>query len=247
MRLAGWSSRRRCGQCGEDDVTSNGQWKNRIVSSGVAEPDQLLANPANWRIHPRNQQDALTGVLDEVGYVQDVIVNKRTSEDWPIGERGIETLVDGHLRVMLAMRHNEQQIPVKYVDLSPHEEALILATLDPISALAAPDAAKLDTVLREVRIGSEDVQTLLNDLAHDAGLNIEGVDPNDAFGNLPDTDRAPFQQMTFTLHDSQVESIKRALSIGNKLGDFTDSQNLNSNGNALAFVCETFITDHGNG
>jgi hypothetical protein len=31
-------------------------WRNRIVGSGEEPPDQLLANPANWRIHPGSQQ-----------------------------------------------------------------------------------------------------------------------------------------------------------------------------------------------
>src|SRR5690606_4570024 len=53
-------------------------WQNRIVGSGEEAPDQLLANPANWRIHPQAQQDALAGVLSEVGWVQQVIVNQRT-------------------------------------------------------------------------------------------------------------------------------------------------------------------------
>jgi len=28
-------------------------WRNRITGSGEEAPDQLLANPANWRIHPK--------------------------------------------------------------------------------------------------------------------------------------------------------------------------------------------------
>ncbi len=67
----------------------------------------------------------------------------------------------------------------------------------------------------------------------------------DAFDGLPDEDRAPFQQVTFTLHDAQVEQVKRALTAAGKLGDFADSPNENSNGNALAFICETFNTEHG--
>ena len=38
-------------------------WRNRIIGSGEEAPDQLLANPANWRIHPKAQQDALAGAL----------------------------------------------------------------------------------------------------------------------------------------------------------------------------------------
>jgi hypothetical protein len=36
-------------------------WRNRISGAGEEAPDQLLANPANWRIHPKAQQDALAG------------------------------------------------------------------------------------------------------------------------------------------------------------------------------------------
>ena len=55
------------------------EWRNRIIGVGEIDPEQILANPLNFRIHPKNQQDALLGVLDEVGWVQDVIVNARTN------------------------------------------------------------------------------------------------------------------------------------------------------------------------
>jgi len=43
-----------------------------------------------------------------------------------------------------------------------------------------------------------------------------------------------------------VEQVQAALSIAKGMGPF-DSPNENSNGNALARVCETFNTEHGNG
>ena len=36
-------------------------WRNRIVGTGEEAPDQLVANPANWRMHPGPQRDALRG------------------------------------------------------------------------------------------------------------------------------------------------------------------------------------------
>lgn len=66
----------------------------------------------------------------------------------------------------------------------------------------------------------------------------------DAFGGLPEGDRAPFQQMTFTLHDEQVEQVKAAMEAAKAMGPF-DSENENSNGNALARVCETFLNGNG--
>ena len=125
------------------------RWKSRIVGHGREAPDQLLAHPQNWRIHPQFQQDALVGVLDDVGWVQNIIVNKRTGH-----------VLDGHLRVQLALRHDEPKVPVIYVDLSTDEERAILATLDPIAALAGADKEKLGELLEDVR-GSERIAALL--------------------------------------------------------------------------------------
>ena len=61
----------------------------------------------------------------------------------------------------------------------------------------------------------------------------------DAFGSVPEGERSPFQQMTFTLHDEQVEQVKEAMAAAKSMGAF-DSPNENSNGNALARVCEVF-------
>ena len=91
----------------------NDGWRSRIIGEGEEAPDQLLAHPLNWRIHPGAQQAALEGVLDDVGWVQRVIVNKRTGH-----------VLDGHLRIALAMRHGAPTVPVLYVDLDDREEAL---------------------------------------------------------------------------------------------------------------------------
>ena len=128
-------------------------WRNRIVGHGEESPDQLLANPRNWRIHPKDQQAALSGVLEQVGLVDDVIVNTTTGH-----------IVDGHMRVMLAMRDEQPTIPVTYVELSPEEEALILATLDPIGAMAVASASQLESLLEDVSASSDAVNDLLADV-----------------------------------------------------------------------------------
>lgn len=148
------------------DTTS--QWRNRIVGYGEEAPDQLVANPRNWRVHPKAQQDALAGVLDEVGWVQTVIVNRRTG-----------FVVDGHLRVGLAISREERAIPVAYVDLSEEEEALVLATLDPIAGMAAAAKDQLEALLRDVGRREGEVGALLQQLAAEAGLEQRGQVPDD--------------------------------------------------------------------
>jgi DNA modification methylase len=135
-------------------VASAPAWANRIVGSGEEAPDQLLANPANFRVHPKAQQEALAGVLDQVGWVQNVLVNQRTGH-----------VVDGHLRVALAISRGEPIVPVLYVDLSEDEERLVLASLDPLAAMATTDEAKLRELLAEVSVDSEALMAMLAGLA----------------------------------------------------------------------------------
>ena len=75
------------------------------------------------------------------------------------------------------------------------------------------------------------------------GLDLPGFDLNsDNLGtdfNLPDGDKAPFQQMTFTLADEQAEQIKNAIADIKKTEEYKYAEtmgNENSNGNALYLI-----------
>jgi DNA modification methylase len=125
-------------------------WRSRILGHGEEAPDQLLANPRNWRIHPKAQQEALAGVLSEVGWVQDVIVNQRTGH-----------VVDGHARVELAISRGEAKVPVVYVDLDENEEGIVLAALDPLAGMAVQDPEKWQTLLAEITVSDEALRAML--------------------------------------------------------------------------------------
>jgi len=78
------------------------------------------------------------------------------------------------------------------------------------------------------------------ELIADWGLDVGGFDVNsDDLGTdftLPDGDKAPFQQMTFTLADEQAEILKVELDKVKKSEEFKYVEtfgNENSNGNAL--------------
>jgi hypothetical protein len=132
-------------------------WRSRIVGEGDVAPSSLEAHPNNWRKHPDRQQRALAGVLSKVGWVQRVVVNKRTGR-----------IIDGHARVELAVKRGETSVPVVWVDLSEEDEKLVLATLDPIGALAEADDTKLEELLGSV-LSSGDNADLLGDTFDDAG------------------------------------------------------------------------------
>ena len=169
-----------------EDVRENegdlGKIKNRIIGSGEEQLDQIMFNPRNWRIHPLSQQDALKGVLEEVGWVQQVIVNKRTGN-----------LIDGHLRCQLAAREGAKTIPVVYVDVSEDEEALVLATLDPIAAMAATDKQKLDELFADINSDNENVQKMISEIAeHNGMFDLPSLDElADKYGETDERDFWP--------------------------------------------------------
>src|SRR5665647_157798 len=154
--------------------TKQAPWANRIVCHGEEKPDKLLANPANWRRHGESQQRALSGVLGEVGLVQSVIVNRTTGH-----------LVDGHLRVELALAAGQPQIPVVYVELSEDEERIILASLDPIAAMADADRDKLAELLASVRSDDEAVRGLLECIGQQEHIDLPAI------GGLTEPDFVP--------------------------------------------------------
>lgn len=154
---------------GEEKQTG---WRNRIIGEGMVDPAELAANPLNFRTHGLDQQQALTGALERIGWVQRVVVNKRTM-----------TIVDGHLRAKLAERRGAQ-VPVIFVDLDEDEERMALATLDPIAAMAGRDDTQLAQLLDGIQAGNARLDAFLNEMrasltdqrAPKAGL----ADPDDA-------------------------------------------------------------------
>ena len=70
------------------------------------------------------------------------------------------------------------------------------------------------------------------------GFDVDEDDLSDEF-SLPDGDKAPFQQMTFTLADEQAEQIKNAIADIKKTEEYKYAEtmgNENSNGNALYLI-----------
>ena len=150
-------------------------WRNRITGHGDVDPRSLIANPANWRTHPREQQRALAGAMTEVGWVAQVLVNRTTGH-----------VVDGHLRVELAITRNEPTVPVTFVELSDAEERLVLATLDPLSAMATADTEILTTLLAELAPADAALTRLLAEIGEQHGIRPRVLLDPDEVPGVPD-------------------------------------------------------------
>jgi hypothetical protein len=152
-------------------------WQTLVTHLTHEDPEQLLAHPDNWKIHDGSQRQAVEAALKEIGFAGAILVNDQTGH-----------VVDGHLRVELAISAGAPTVPVLHLDASEDEEQLLLASYDPLGALAAADRDKLKDLTKTVDPQSEPLKAMLTDLA----LRYRPTGVSDAFTrfleNREDTD-----------------------------------------------------------
>ncbi|MCX6625489.1 MAG: site-specific DNA-methyltransferase [Acidobacteria bacterium] len=92
-------------------------------------------------------------------------------------------MIDGHLRARMAISSGQPTVPITFVSLSDEEEALILATIDPVTGLAGTDQELLDSLITDIRLSDLGMELgtglndLLNSLSPDPALAVtEGED-----------------------------------------------------------------------
>jgi hypothetical protein len=128
--------------------------RDRVKDFRRVRADQLRPHPRNWRTHPDGQRAALQSALAEIGFAGALLVREMAD--------GSLELIDGHLR---AETVPEMLVPVLVLDVNEAEADLLLATFDPISALAGKQAEKLDQLLAQVQVESPSLRTMLEALS----------------------------------------------------------------------------------
>jgi hypothetical protein len=126
------------------------RWANRIARHSVEDPRSLVPNPDNWRRHPAEQVAVMGEVLDRIGWIGDVIVNETTGR-----------MIDGHLRVEIAIERGEEGVPVGWVSLSEEEEKYALLSFDPVAAMAESDRRAFRAVADSVDVQDAAVRAMI--------------------------------------------------------------------------------------
>jgi ParB-like chromosome segregation protein Spo0J len=161
----------------------------------------------------------------------------------PVVAKSDGTVVDGHLRIKAAKKLGLTEVPVVLADdMTDLQIKAFRLSVNKMAELAEWDDELLAIEFAELSDAGFD--NLLTGFTQDEIDALSGGEPLDGMPELPDGDKEPFQQMTFTLHDEQAEQVRAAMESAKALGPF-DSPNENSNGNAIARICEAFLTDHG--
>lgn len=125
---------------------------NSIVDFELnGDPQTVQPHPRNARLHPDTQKAAMNESLDRVGWIGAVTANRRTGY-----------LLDGHERREEAIARGET-VPIIWVDIPEDDEAYVLATFDPIAALAEYDSSILAELLELADIETVDLTAMLTD------------------------------------------------------------------------------------
>lgn len=139
--------------------------RDRIKEFRRVPASQLQPNPKNWRTHPKEQQDALRGVLAEVGMADAVLVRETAD--------GGLMLIDGHMRAETA---GDALVPVLVLDVTEAEADKLLVTIDPIAAMASTNNDALKDLLAEMTSDSEALASMFDDLAKQNGIFFESLE-----------------------------------------------------------------------
>jgi ParB family transcriptional regulator, chromosome partitioning protein len=188
----------------------------------------LIPYAANSRTHSDAQVAQIAASIRQFGWTNPILID------------GAGTIIAGHGRLLAARKLGMEEVPCIVLDhlTKAQQRALVIAD----NQLALNAGWDMDMLENEVRALDDDGFDLALLGLSDEDLTRILADIGEvALPVLADGDKEPFQQMTFTLHDEQVEQVKAAMTAAKAMGPF-DSQNENGNGNAIARICETFLT-----
>jgi len=130
--------------------------RDRVIGLERVRATDLIPNEKNWRVHGRKQRAAMRRALEEIGYAGALLARRR--------EDGKLALIDGHLR---AETSPDMEVPVLVLDVTEKEAMKLLATYDPISAMAEQDDEALRAVVEAAELEADELVALVDGLLED--------------------------------------------------------------------------------
>ena len=189
--------------------------------------DQVIPYARN----PRRNDAAVSAVaasIREFGFRQPIVVD----EDM--------TVLVGHTRLKAAQSLGLTKVPVHIAKgLTESQRKAYRIADNKLNDLAVWDDEMLALELVDLQNASYDLT--LTGFGEEELVKALSEVPEVEFGALPDGPKSDFEQMTFTLHTSQAETVREAMERAKAAGPFVDSPNENGNGNALARIAEVAL------
>lgn len=190
--------------------------------------DKVKPYHRNARKIPEKAIAKVATSLAQFGWKQPLVVD-------PLG-----VIIVGHTRLLAAKKLGMAHAPVLVAkDLTPAQVKAYRLMDNRSHDETAWDLDLLGLEMSDLKMENIDLEFTGFDLPEIE--DITKVVPFIDYPELPTGDKSPFGQMTFTLHESQIELVKEAIAA---VGSLPVGVNANSNGNALARICEVFLEHH---
>lgn len=192
----------------------------------------LIEAPYNPRRISERALNGLKASLVRFGLVQPIIWNERTGH-----------IVGGHQRIKALSALGETEALVVVVDMPDAEEKALNVALNS-QAISGEFTEDLDALLDEIREADSVLfdELLLGDFQIPEPTDAEW---GDVLGALPEGEQGTARQMTFVLTAEQIECVTAAVATAKSLGEFGDTGNTNTNGNAITRICEMWMGANG--
>jgi ParB family chromosome partitioning protein len=186
----------------------------------------LIPYVNNSRTHRDEQVNQIAASISEFGFTNPILIDDKNN------------VIAGHGRIMAASKLSLSEVPCIIVTglTKAQQKALVIAD----NQLALNSEWDLDMLRLEVETLSE-LDFDLDLLGFDSDVISKLLDIDGELPDLPDGDRDPFQQKTFTLHDDQANLIDDAITKAKADPRIDTGLNENSNGNAIAWICEQWL------
>lgn len=194
--------------------------RNRIVETTSVLASSLVANPKNWRLHPKEQADAMRGILNEIG-----IVAALTARRMPDGTL---MLIDGHLRAEILPT---DMVPVNILDVTEAEADKLLLSLDPLAAMAESNTAAIEELVKAAHTNNSALQDMWNDLQNSNAIKIDALQA-DRQKPKEEYDSNIVRQIVLIFSQDQFEAVVSSL------GEYADKHALGSNSEVFLHLLE---------
>lgn len=190
--------------------------------------NELIEAEYNPRELTEDQAKHLTDSLKRFGFVDPVLVN--------INKDRKDIIIGGHQRTKIAKQIGYTEVPCIEMDLTYDQEKELNIRLN-------KNTGQFDM---DMLANHFEVYDLVDWGFEEKDIPVFDIDP-DEFGDgfdLPDGDKEPFQQMTFTLADEQHQIVKEALEDVKHTENYKYIEtygNENSNANALYTIITEWV------
>jgi ParB family transcriptional regulator, chromosome partitioning protein len=189
----------------------------------------LKADPNNARKHDNANLEAIAGSLEQFGQRKPIVVTKDN----------VVVAGNGTLAAAISIGWKEIELVRIPSDWTSNQIKAFALADNRTAELAEWDHETLGSQLLELKESDFSISSF--------GFDDVAIPTEDEWESAFDStaaDKKDVQQITFTLHKDQADTINHALDVSKSFGEFGHTGNQNANGNALARICELWLGDN---